>query len=213
MHAFVDESERSGRYLMCAILVAHSNLATTRRALASLCLAGQRRIHLTKERPSRRRLILDRVSAMRLRARIHVSTSGKGARDACLRTLVPDLASLGVGRLVIEPIESLVTHDKDVVYDALRRLDGLGRLAYEHVEARHEPILWAADAIAWAWGAGNDWRRRVTRVVEEEIFSNACLVQRRVNPSGVRPSPVGRAVRRSRWRLRGFRWASRWAEC
>jgi hypothetical protein len=29
-----------------------------------------------------------------------------------------------------------------------------------------EPLLWAADAVCWATGAGRDWRRRVAGFTE-----------------------------------------------
>lgn len=54
-HVFIDESKR-GRYLLVA--VALTDPETIRRAVTGLILPGQRRLHMVRERDSRRRLIL-----------------------------------------------------------------------------------------------------------------------------------------------------------
>jgi hypothetical protein len=36
---------------------------------------------------------------------------------------------------------------------------------FDHRPSRGEPLLWAADAVAWAVGAGGDWKRRIDPVV------------------------------------------------
>ena len=46
-------------------------MSTVRRTLTGLCLPGQRRLHLTKERDRRRRLILDRIAALPLRVNLY----------------------------------------------------------------------------------------------------------------------------------------------
>lgn len=48
---------------------------------------------------------------------------------------------------------------------------GLGpvSLTYEHMRPHEEPILWVSDAVAWAYGAGGDWRRRVTPAVVVDL--------------------------------------------
>jgi hypothetical protein len=38
--------------------------------------------------------------------------------------------------------------------------------AYDHRPARTEPLLWAADAVCWAVGAGPEWQRRLRGAVE-----------------------------------------------
>jgi hypothetical protein len=36
---------------------------------------------------------------------------------------------------------------------------------YDHMHRHEEPLLWAADAIAWAWQRAGDWRDRVRPLV------------------------------------------------
>jgi len=105
VHAFVDESERPGRYLMCAVVIAPAHLAAVRQALTALRMPGQRRLHMDHERDRRRRLILDRIAELPIRANVYQQPG--------------------------QPIHARTAN------------------------------LWAADAIAWAYGAGRDWRRRI----------------------------------------------------
>lgn len=51
---------------------------------------------------------------------------------------------------MLEQDDSLVRSDQAVLYAAVRDAAASGRLTYEHVPARHEPLLWAADTAACA---------------------------------------------------------------
>lgn len=44
-------------------------------------------------------------------------------------------------------------------------IEGDPASSYDHRPAQAEPMLWAADAICWAAGAGGDWRRRIAGVL------------------------------------------------
>jgi hypothetical protein len=137
MLAFVDESIRGSTYLMCAVLVAPRDVATVRRELTKLRLRGQERVHLYKESPTRRRVILDRVARQPLRARIYIATGNLlRARDACVRTMVPDLHKQRATRLVIESAESLVTQDRASARKAMSRLAGDHQPLVEHMGAK-----------------------------------------------------------------------------
>ncbi|WP_255632240.1 hypothetical protein [Amycolatopsis sp. TNS106] len=50
VHAFIDESVRDQRYLLCMTLVAPAQLAPSRRELSSLLLPGARELHFKKEK-------------------------------------------------------------------------------------------------------------------------------------------------------------------
>ena len=39
-------------------------------------------------------------------------------------------------------------------------------MVYDHRLSSGEPLLWAADAVIWAIGAGGDWRRRVANIAD-----------------------------------------------
>jgi hypothetical protein len=80
-----------------------------------------------------------------------------------LRALVPSLLDLGVTRLVIESC-SQDHRDEQVIQPILNERDA-DWFTWLHSAPAAEPLLWAADATAWALGKGGDWRRRVDRIV------------------------------------------------
>lgn len=166
-HAFVDETQVNG-LLVVAAVVAPRDLARARTTMRGLCLPGQARLHFTKERPRRRGEIA--AAICRTGATLHIYDAStvkdsKKARETCLRQLVADLAAAGAQRLVIEQDESLLKHDQSVLYAAVRRAGVAGSLAYEHLPARSEPLLWIADAAAWCWTHGPTWQARIAPVV------------------------------------------------
>lgn len=46
---------------------------------------------------------------------------------------------------------------------------GPAELAYEHLRPHEDPALWIPDAVAWCFGAGGDWRRRISALVEDVV--------------------------------------------
>jgi hypothetical protein len=36
---------------------------------------------------------------------------------------------------------------------------------YEHVDSTSESLLWIADIVAWCFGAGQEWRKRIDPIV------------------------------------------------
>lgn len=80
------------------------------------------------------------------------------------------VCELGVDRLIVESAVGQDEHDRAVLFDAVRKAGVEDRFSYAHVAPKTEPLLWLPDAIAWAWGAGKDWRRRVEPVVSRIFF-------------------------------------------
>jgi hypothetical protein len=161
LHAFVDESQRRGTYLMCAVLVQPNQLGVVRSAMRSQLLAGQRRLHFAHESKRRRRAILAAVTDLQAEARIYLSADRPDrARERCLSALIDDLVAAGADRLVLESRSAADVIDRRAI---ARRLAGRpGTMTYEHLRGHEEPVLWLADAVAWAYGAGGAWRSRVS---------------------------------------------------
>jgi hypothetical protein len=84
-----------------------------------------------------------------------------------LQALVVDLVKAGAVRLVLERLETQEHADRRCIRATL--VDPEAQLIYRHESAQLEPLLWAADAIAWAYGAGGDWRRRIDQLVDEVV--------------------------------------------
>jgi hypothetical protein len=164
VHAYADESARQ-RYLVAAVLVEAADLDRIRRIVRGLRKPGQRRVHFAKESDPRRRQVVSALVELDLRVRVYESDGPDVvARATCLGRLVDDLLLLGVDRLVLETLESQEAADRRTIYERLRGASGT--LAYEHRRSFEEPLLWVADAAAWCYGAGGDWRRRIKPMLD-----------------------------------------------
>lgn len=163
--AAVDESYRTGRYLMGVAWVGHEVAGATRASLRRLLMPGQRELHIKGENDARRRLLIDRVASSPAELRVYVASCGRReqerVREMCLARIVEDLVEVGGRRLILD------TRDGRDRKDALtiRRVNAelaLGRrVEWAHVESAQEPLVWLADVVGWAFGAGGDWRRRL----------------------------------------------------
>lgn len=162
---FVDESKSRGYHLV-AIEAADSDVAGLRREVRALLRPGQRRLHFTRESESSRRSLSGALA--RLPVRAHVASirgvDDKTARKRCLDHLVRSAAASGIRRIVLERDASIEAADRRMLGAAIRAA-GASDLRYEHADAREEPLLWVADAVAWAQQAGGAWPRRFAPLV------------------------------------------------
>jgi hypothetical protein len=55
--------------------------------------------------------------------------------------------------------------DRASIAGALAGVDHRLHPVYDHRPSHAEPLLWAADAVCWAAGAGGDWQRRIAGVL------------------------------------------------
>lgn len=167
-HAFLAESARPSLSLMVSTIVATASVDETRRNLRSLRAPGQRRIHFATEIDRRRRSILDAIMLLPVTSVAHVVRhhDQERSRAAILHRAPPDLARRGVSRIVLESRRGQDRRDRTVLFSAVRSVPGV---VYEHRTPHDEPLLWIPDALAWAWGRGGSWRRRVEAVSIAEI--------------------------------------------
>ena len=63
---------------------------------------------------------------------------------------------------------TIVTGPVQPIRAALRALLRPGQRRI-HLSPYEEPLLWVSDAVAWAVGAGGDWRRRVEPMIDEVV--------------------------------------------
>ena len=186
-HAFADESIRGNDYLICATTVATSDLREARKALRGLCLSNQRRIHFVDESNVRRRKVLTALADIGVSSHVFVGTSrDQGVvRHAILQEVVRTLRSLGVTRLVLDCREGQDQRDRAAIRDAI---GGNPEPPFEHTHLKSatEPMLWAPDAVAWAWGRGGEWRRQTEGLGLVDSVTSVELSQTRKT----RPLPV-----------------------
>jgi len=166
--AFVDESIRGQRYLMgCVLLEAH-HLAEVRSTMADLAVFE--RVHFNNESQRQKTRVLEAIATMPVSVLVVVFHRRQGltefaARAACLTAIVDRLQTGSVGRLVIESRDD----DREDVRQLLRIRRPHPPLVFEHRQGSDEPMLWVADAVTWAVGAGGRWRQAVDAVVENTI--------------------------------------------
>lgn len=77
-----------------------------------------------------------------------------------LGSLANDLVTEKVTRLILEEIDGFEQRDDAVLYPVLREHSRLD-IALERMLPHEEPLLAVADALAWAYGAGAEWRGHV----------------------------------------------------
>lgn len=154
---FVDESRR-GSYLLCAAIVATTDLAAARRFMRSLKPGNRNRIHMQDEGTAMRNRILGSFCQEPPISAAHVyiaSVSGRSerqARDDCFRALTADAAAMRAGRLVIESCGQDLADGK-VIGDTLAAIGQLGHVRWDHEPPTGDALLWAADVVAWAYGS------------------------------------------------------------
>jgi hypothetical protein len=56
--------------------------------------------------------------------------------------------------------------DRATIAAVLRTCTPAQPLDYDHRRAHSEPMLWVADAICWAYGAGGHWRQRIAHAAD-----------------------------------------------
>ena len=156
--AFVDESIRGRRYLMACVLVRAHDMAAMRSDMVALAGTKSTRVHFNAELDSRRQALLESFAAFTMESFVVVCRRHHGvtefeARTRCLAYIVGALQVRSVDRLVIESRQDDVDDARTIHRHRLRE----PRLVFEHRRGSDEPLLWIADGVAWAAGAGPRW--------------------------------------------------------
>lgn len=81
----------------------------------------------------------------------------EAARQLGVERLVRDVQDTGVDTtMFIERREGADDRDRSTIIRARQRRTSLD---FQHLRPTDDPLLWLPDAIAWAVGAGGEWRR------------------------------------------------------
>lgn len=153
--AFSDESRQRSRYCVVAVVIETHSVNETRKTIEGFRMPRQRRVHMVKERPSRREQFLDLLDGLPIEVHAaSVGTSGRNlseARELALRRLVPVLLEQEVGAWRLEGIvDHQQRRDRTTISDELRGRGDVDAIMFDHYEPHAEPMLWAADGLAWA---------------------------------------------------------------
>ncbi|MFD4674607.1 hypothetical protein ACFWNN_33135 [Lentzea sp. NPDC058450] len=164
VHAFVDESRRNDTYLLAVALIDPGQLTKLRKLLMGLRMPNQRELHFKKETPARRKQILSTLGSAVVQVDVYLACCRKGeerARQTCVARLTDDVLKVGVTRLVFDSREVRDDHDLLTIRTTLGKSSWGTGLFYEHLPSENDPLLWIPDIVAWCYGAGGDWLRRV----------------------------------------------------
>lgn len=170
-HLFVDES-KAGAYLLVVACALPTQLGSGRQRMKQLLLPGQRRLHFTSERDSRRHQIIDRILELNVRSTIYQGPdrgNELSRRQACIARLGQDAIAQTAELIVFERDDSVVRHDRRTLQRVLLGPDGQPMVRYQHLRPYEESLLWIPDAIAWCWAKGGTWRKLIQPAVEELI--------------------------------------------
>lgn len=169
-HLFIDES-KARNYVMVAAAIAPSDVGAARAGLKALLMPGQRSLHFRNESDARRRKIIDTICDQGWSAVLVVSTDSdqRAARDACLRECVTFAARTKATRMTIETDESLVAHDRRLLFAASRAAEVVDRFEYRHMRRHEDAALWVPDALGWSYTRGGTWRTRIAPIVSAVI--------------------------------------------
>lgn len=167
--AFVDESIRGSRYLLGCVLVDLRDAGVMRRKLDDLVLGGGR-LHFHNESVRRRRELLMEMAKLPVSCFVVVCHRTHGitefvARERALRVVVDRLQQASVSRLVIESRQD----DREDQRTIARARSARPPLVFEHRAGAEEPLLWVADGVTWAAGAGAPWRSIIEPVLDVVI--------------------------------------------
>lgn len=172
-HVFVDESKSKG-FTLAAVSIDERRLHEARLGLRSFLLPGQRRIHFKSESQTRRRAILATLPGLGASAVIVATPQNMPAlraRDAAMREMGLWAARIQAIRICIERDETVEGLDRRALFE-VQSYTGSG-FTYGHSRPYDEPLLWAADAVAWAWTRGGNWRAAADRIVTSVIDAGA----------------------------------------
>ncbi|TCM49182.1 hypothetical protein EV648_103451 [Kribbella sp. VKM Ac-2568] len=160
VHVFVDENKSRGLTLAAAHVPA-DEVAVNRKALRSLLLPGQERLHFNNETHARRQRIIEVIKGFHLMVDLYrADTDTLAARHLCLQGIVRDIAPTAE-RLVIERDESILAQDRRLLHEARDRFGCFDTLRWDLLVPKADPLLWVPDAVVWSWVRGGRWRQAV----------------------------------------------------
>lgn len=74
---------------------------------------------------------------------------------------------------MLERDESIEQADRRILFREVRKLGLADALTYAFEAPHLEPLLWTADAIAWSYAKGGDWRRRAESMIAGVTMQSA----------------------------------------
>ncbi|MHB1509603.1 MAG: hypothetical protein ACYCST_07715 [Acidimicrobiales bacterium] len=132
--------------------------------MRQLLAPGQRRLHFVDESATRRRAILSAIARLPVSAHVYsCSIREPAARSLVMSALIAGLP-LGTRRLIIESRGERDREDRRLLVGLRKAGTFPPDLAYDHLRAHEEPLVWIPDAVAWCWGR-RQWSGRLADIL------------------------------------------------
>jgi hypothetical protein len=167
---FVDESCRDD-YLLCAAVVPARDIAAARKFMRELKPKNRDRLHMKSESRNRTQIITQFVQQPPIsEAHIFVGPlrgvrrSQRHARTECLQALASFAADSGARRILVESCAQ-DRQDRAALTDVLAARGALDRIRVDVDRPTSHELLWAADLVAWAYGAGGAARNAIASLI------------------------------------------------
>jgi hypothetical protein len=138
--------------------------------MQSLRLKGQTRIHMNNERDSRRREILNVILSMAYWECLILQSKSTQLRNAEARQHLLILASThhiwrSIRHITIEDSTDRIRDKKTLTWI---KSQGVHEFEFDFLPPAQNECLWIADALAWAYSKGGDWRKTIRSRVTVE---------------------------------------------
>ncbi|MCA0306294.1 MAG: hypothetical protein LCH87_02805 [Actinobacteria bacterium] len=157
--AWVDESGSNAThdpdtYIMAAAITTAGQYDSVRDTMTRLLLPGQVKLHWRDERATRQHRITDTIATIDIEHLVVVTSPHPSdrlperRRRLTMEILLPELASLGVDRVIVESRGVKDDQRDRKMLDYLRQQSTINTaLRIDHRVGRREPLLWLPDSL------------------------------------------------------------------
>lgn len=141
-------------YLLAAALCEDDDVPTVRKAMESLRLGHEKKVHWHGSSSDRRHALVTAVSELPLAGLVVIHTevgaSDRRHRRKCLEYLLPNLAEMPCSHITLESRSHLDASDLDILQKFRSQQVITSSLRVNHAIGRAEPALWVADIVCGA---------------------------------------------------------------
>jgi len=167
-HWFIDETKAHGLTFVI-VEVESDKVGRVRAQMAKLRRKGQRAVHFNAESKTSKTQILAEIRSLPLTAtviRIKAVHDYPNARAAGITAVAKLALADHPSRIVFERDATQERNDRRTLSSFLRTTP---TIEYQHVDRASDPILWVADALAWALQRGGAWQQAITPLITRTL--------------------------------------------
>ena len=155
---------------MVVISVDAARIGSIRAKMSALPRRRGSALHFTKESSATRAAALRVISSLPIAAFIvQVPRAVKPilARERAIRRIANEAKMLHPARIVFERDAAVELNDRRWLREELSRTD----IEYLHLGKNGDPLLWIADAVAWADNRGGEWLTMVAPLITRRLMA------------------------------------------